>query len=469
NELDHKCNNDCSNKSQLNVWWKRFADTVDDLILRSNVHNCGRNLSSGEKADKKDRPTCMTKHGTCKARFPRQIFEQTQVDPKTGALNMKKGEAWINTLTPCVTYLLRCNSDVTSLLSGTSIKAIVAYVTDYVTKPGLKTYSIFDSIKSVFTKNTEMLGGTMKQKEKARPLITQIINSLTSKMEIGSPMASLYLLNNPDHYTSHKFITVYWKGYVREAMNAFQCIKDQDEDITKEKVVLQKSQNGYVGLTSVYDYIYRPNKYNDICLYEWIQLARRVKIPKPTDKHDNVESDDELDMIEPNTDIQHHEENTVQDDFVVSDTSSDESDASDESDELNIQDNEHNVDSGNESNAYHSSSETGTESEASTNTENENIDNLFLSDHPLHETHWVEFHKSYKNVVPNFVGGSLPRRDRGDREYYCATMMTLFKPWRSGKCLKDDNESWDESFVNYKFTPRQNQIMEHFNIRYECN
>ena len=77
NELDHKCNNDCSNKSQLNVWWKRFADTVDDLILRSNVHNCGRNLSSGEKADKKDRPTCMTKHGTCKARFPRQIFEQT--------------------------------------------------------------------------------------------------------------------------------------------------------------------------------------------------------------------------------------------------------------------------------------------------------------------------------------------------------------------------------------------------------
>ena len=80
------------------------------------------------------------KHGNCKAQFPRQIFEKTEVDPKTGALNIKKGERWINTLTPIVTYLLRCNSDVTSLLSGTEIEAIVAYISDYVTKPNLNLY-----------------------------------------------------------------------------------------------------------------------------------------------------------------------------------------------------------------------------------------------------------------------------------------------------------------------------------------
>jgi hypothetical protein len=32
-------------------------------------------------------------YGNCKAQFLRQIFEETQVDPKTGALNIKKGEA----------------------------------------------------------------------------------------------------------------------------------------------------------------------------------------------------------------------------------------------------------------------------------------------------------------------------------------------------------------------------------------
>jgi hypothetical protein len=90
-----------------------------------------------------------------------------------------------------VTYLLCCNSDITSLLSGTAIKAIVAYISDYITKPGLKTYSIFDTIRSVFDRNSEMLGGSMKRKDKPRKLITQIINALTAKLEIGGPMASL--------------------------------------------------------------------------------------------------------------------------------------------------------------------------------------------------------------------------------------------------------------------------------------
>ncbi|KAF8573098.1 hypothetical protein K439DRAFT_1650061 [Ramaria rubella] len=71
---------------------------------------------------------------TCKARFPRELHQRSEVDPRTGHINLKKGEAWINTFTPIVTYLLRCNSDVTSLLSGTAIKAVIAYVTDYVSK-----------------------------------------------------------------------------------------------------------------------------------------------------------------------------------------------------------------------------------------------------------------------------------------------------------------------------------------------
>ena len=47
--------------------------------------------------------------------------------------------------------------------------------------------------------------------------MTKMVNALTARMEIGSPMASLYLLGNPDHYTSHKFTLFYWKNFVREA------------------------------------------------------------------------------------------------------------------------------------------------------------------------------------------------------------------------------------------------------------
>jgi len=145
--------------------------------------------------EKEKRRGCINKHGNCKAQFPRdRHLTRLRLILRTGALNIKKGERWINTLTPIVTYLLRCNSDVTSLLSGTAIKAIVAYISDYVTKLSLKTYTIFDTVRSVFDKSSEMLGGTQQWKDTARSFLTKIGNVLTAKLEIGGPMTSLYLL-----------------------------------------------------------------------------------------------------------------------------------------------------------------------------------------------------------------------------------------------------------------------------------
>jgi hypothetical protein len=63
------------------------------------------------------------------------------------------------------------------------------------------------------------LDGTMKTKEKARCILTKTVNALTSKTEIGGPMALLYLLGNPDHYASHKLVTVYWKNSVQEILS----------------------------------------------------------------------------------------------------------------------------------------------------------------------------------------------------------------------------------------------------------
>ena len=149
----------------------------------------------------------------------------------------------MNTITPEVTYLLRSNSDVTSLLSGTVIKAVVAYVTDYVTKQSLKTYSVFEVINSVFDRNSEMIGGDLKRKEKVRKLFPQIVNSLTSKMEIGGPMASLYVLGNPDHYTSHQFVPFYWRSYVNETFHTWSNkITTYNDENVNDQVVINKRE-----------------------------------------------------------------------------------------------------------------------------------------------------------------------------------------------------------------------------------
>ena len=52
---------------------------------------------------------------------------------------------------------------------------------------------------------------------KARLLMTKIVNCLSAKMEMGSPMICLYLLDNPDHYSSHVFVPFYWQSFVSKA------------------------------------------------------------------------------------------------------------------------------------------------------------------------------------------------------------------------------------------------------------
>ncbi|KAJ3872483.1 hypothetical protein F5051DRAFT_290400, partial [Lentinula edodes] len=67
-----------------------------------------------------------------------------------------------------------------------------------------------------------IIDGSFSTKEKSRRLISCIVNLLLTKLELGSPIISLYLLNNPDHYTSHHFIPFYWRTYVSTARSVFE-------------------------------------------------------------------------------------------------------------------------------------------------------------------------------------------------------------------------------------------------------
>ena len=107
------------------------------------------------------------------------MFERTTASEIDGRIDLKKQEAWLNTFMPKLTYLLQSISDVTCLLLCTAIEVVV---TDYITKQLLKTYSIFDTIKSVFDQDSEILEGSEKHQDKARILFLCIVNALTAKM-----------------------------------------------------------------------------------------------------------------------------------------------------------------------------------------------------------------------------------------------------------------------------------------------
>ncbi|KAI0043091.1 hypothetical protein FA95DRAFT_1499130, partial [Auriscalpium vulgare] len=129
----------CSSCTTSRSWWSTFKDSVNEILFRSNRHTC----HSGCK---------NRRYPSCKSRFPRDVHAQTTIDLENGLLQMKQGEAWLNTVTPLVSYVMRCNTDITSLLSGTAIKSSIAYITDYITKTPLRTSTMLEAIKTIFNR-----------------------------------------------------------------------------------------------------------------------------------------------------------------------------------------------------------------------------------------------------------------------------------------------------------------------------
>ncbi|KAJ6611989.1 hypothetical protein B0H10DRAFT_2165671 [Mycena sp. CBHHK59/15] len=378
---------------------------VDDLILRSNVKGC----------------TC--KDGSCSAQFPRNVFANMEVDLLDGSINVKKLEPMINNVTPALTYSLRCNTDITSLLSGTSIKAVVAYISDYVTKASLKTYYIFQS-------NTVSLGRTGKTRQiNAHQLIMKMVNALTSRLQIGSPMASMFLLGPPDLYTNFKFKVFWWRSYVSEVQQSWPSEENLVDNLPNDQsdhIVVTKAPEGYVGSCNVDDYAHHPLVLEDFSLYIYFQMYEQKKrTPTQLAAFLNSTTDKPgMQIVEPASTVY---ENKPE-------------------------------------------SEVGLMQHEDLSEKTSTTTYMCKPDHPLYHTHYIKCDKKHlDNTVPNFGGGQLPRVDQGDHEFYCCTMLTLFKMWRSGQCLKGQLNSWDGAFTGCQFDQKATKMMKNFNICYACN
>jgi len=392
------CSGSCISESCHEQWQEHFRTVTNEILYRSNRHSC---RIGGCKAH----PNAL-----CKARFPRSCFEETTVDDK-GHVEVKHHEAWLNTFCCLLSYLIRCNSDVTSLLSGTSIKAIIAYITDYITKTPLKSHVMFDIIQGVLKKNAELISGDRSGSDKARKLMVQITNAFMSHLELGAPFAASYLLGLPDHYTNFQFKVCYWQSYVDQIEKIWREHEERENHgdiLDTAAVLIYKAGDNYKATSPLYDYVYRPGELEKVCLYDYISLYEKVKAGRGK-----------------NAAVSHK----------ASATSGSESEGDDDMEGLT-------------SKFTYASYKLG-------------------SVHPQYDNHVVRRRKNA--VIPNFVGATLPRNIDATSEYYCLTMLTLFCPWRTGLDLKVSDISWGECFKGFGFTARQVEIMKFMNVRYECN
>ncbi|PBK79797.1 hypothetical protein ARMGADRAFT_950402, partial [Armillaria gallica] len=284
-----------------------------------------------------------------------------------------------------------------------------------ITKPSLKTHVFFNVVKSVFQKSKDLSNSTTRS-GKARKLMTQMVNALGVKMELGAPLICSYLLGFPDRYMNRKFVTFYWHAFVAEARNAW---KEGEEKLDEVKVHIKRHMRDIVSILPVEDYIRRLVELSHFSLYEWMCRCERSpnsKLPKSCTEY----------MLE--SDVDNFTDTLV--DWGDSCTEQ----SSDKSHEVDVT-----HDGGSHGDAI---------GDAPANENKQWMDALgllpdsqrtlvkthgtqftFPNDHPMANTHHVTCHSEKDRHVTNFVGGMLLCSDAGDREFYCSTMMVFFVPW----------------------------------------
>jgi hypothetical protein len=365
------------------IWFKQLQVISDEVVYRSNRHS--ENHRHGCRASPAHE---------CRARFPRELHQSTTVDDTTGALVLKKHERWINTFNVTLSYLLRCNTDVTCLLSGTMVRAVIAYVTDYVTKSSLKTHTMFDIIRMAVDDKQRYVSEDNDTLLSARKLVTRVVNALTAKTEIGGPMVCCHLLGNPEHYTDRTFKPFFWFSYaklVAETWNEPCHVSDVIQSSESDKVVISSTPAGLVPYRKVHDYTDRRCSMDSMCLVDFLALTNVVPLSRKKHDQDSGSSSEE-------------------------------------------------------------SEDGGIDCEV-------NVINRFLINHPRYLTHGVYRVEEKSRYVLTYLGPVLPRKDKGDNEVYCRTMLTLFCPWRDGSNLRTNTQTWREAFDVYPFSDRQLRVI----------
>jgi hypothetical protein len=105
--------------------------------------------------------------------------------------------------------------DIKYIFSGSDAKALVYYITDYVTKSSLSFHDTFSLVlKAIQSLEKQTLNNDtiVNAEEKTRRLVLRCYNTLASQQELSGVQVASYLMGWPDHYTTHEFVNVFLIG-----------------------------------------------------------------------------------------------------------------------------------------------------------------------------------------------------------------------------------------------------------------
>lgn len=152
----------------------------------------------------------------CRFDLKEENFRSTSaIEPETGQIALRCLDGLVNNFNMTILEAVRCNMDIQFIGSGESAKAMIYYVTDYITKSQLKAHVSYAALQ-VAVKKCESIDDTDDDfTVRSKRLLQKSAYALISHQELSAQQVASYLMGYEDHFTSHRFNCLYWASFER--------------------------------------------------------------------------------------------------------------------------------------------------------------------------------------------------------------------------------------------------------------
>lgn len=163
---------------EFELEFKKFTDALaQEFNWHEHNATCWKHLKPGDKRD----------DAHCRMRINGSTNPETHLDDNTKSIILKRLHPRINNYTDLITFLLKCNMDIKFIGSGEAAKALVYYITDYITKSSLPTHVGLAALAYVLRQNLD------SDSQKLKPLapktfMTKCVNAMMGRQEISHQM-----------------------------------------------------------------------------------------------------------------------------------------------------------------------------------------------------------------------------------------------------------------------------------------
>ena len=289
--------------------------------------------------------------------------------------------------------------DIKFIGSGPSAKAVIYYITDYITKSQLKTHVAFAALELAIKKLNETENEDDTVTIRAKRLLQKCTYAMVSHQELSAQQVCSYLMDFEDHFTSHEYWNVFWRSfeiYVDRTLplrcadatasddqmdtDSSNGLEDEEDETCEinlpDEVGIATNLSGEIVPKNgqVLDYIRRGDGLQEVCLWEYVACIQKLTKKWVSHRSNNRGSLQQADKLE--------------------------------------------IDM-----AFKSIATTRAKY-------------MFSVSHPDHESHIQQVCRPEKRLTPVPIGPPLPCRDREeDMTRYHRLMLILFKLWSNPRDL----------------------------------